>query len=99
MDDGVNADNRVRGRHGRRAMWIGAAAVLALPAVAMRFTTEVDWGPEDFLVFGTMLLVACGACELALRTIAGRAWRIAAIAVIALAFLLVWAELAVGIFD
>jgi len=82
----------------RWLMWGGAAALLALPALAMRFTAEVDWGPEDFLVFGTMLLVACVACELAVRLIAGRIGRYVAIAAIGLAFLLVWAELAVGIF-
>lgn len=82
----------------RWLMWGGAAALLALPALAMRFTTEVDWGPEDFTVFGIMLLVACSACELAVRLIAGRAGRLVAIAAIGLAFLLVWAELAVGIF-
>jgi hypothetical protein len=79
-------------------MWGGAAALLALPALAMRFTTEVDWGPEDFLVFGIMLLVACIACELAVRLFARRMGRCMAIAAIGIAFLLVWADLAVGIF-
>lgn len=82
----------------RWLMWGGAAALLALPALAMRFTTEVDWGREDFLVFGAMLLLACVACELAVRLIAGRTGRCVAIAAIGIAFLLVWAELAVGIF-
>lgn len=82
----------------RRAMWGGAAALLALPAVAMQFTGDVDWGPGDFLVFGSMLLLACGACELAVRLIPARAWRVTAIATIALVFGLVWVELAVGIF-
>ena len=38
----------------RWLMWGGLAGLLALPAVAMRFTDEVQWGPEDFLVMGIM---------------------------------------------
>ena len=82
----------------RWLMWGGAAALLALPAVAMRFTPDVAWGPEDFLVFGSLLLVACLACEVVARRVAGRARRTVAIAAVGLAFLLVWAEMAVGIF-
>ena len=70
----------------------------ALPAVAMLFTGEVDWGPGDFLAMGAMLLVACSACELAARLLARPAHRVAAFVAIAAAFLLTWAELAVGIF-
>ena len=44
----------------RIAMWGTAAFLLLLPAVAMQFTSEVDWGPGDFMVMGVMLLTACG---------------------------------------
>ena len=98
MTGGNETGRRGPGSAWRWLMWGGAVALLALPAVAMQFTAEVDWGPEDFLVFGTMLLVACVACELAVRLIASRAGRLLAVAAIGLAFLLVWAELAVGIF-
>ena len=39
-------------------VWGGAACLLALPWVAMRFTRDVQWTGSDFLVFGAMLLVA-----------------------------------------
>lgn len=82
----------------RLALWGGAALLLLAPWVAMRFTAQVDWSAGDFLVFGAMLALACGACELAAWTLRRRALRLAAWAAIALAFGLVWAELAVGLF-
>lgn len=82
----------------RLAMWGGAAALLMLPFVAMQFTGEVNWTASDFLVFGAMLAVACGAFELAMRMARTRAGRIGAAMLIGGLFLLLWAELAVGIF-
>lgn len=79
--------------------WGGAAALLALPAVAMQFTREVNWTGSDFLVFGAMLLVAGGGIELATRARLGSGGKLIAIAGVIAAFLLVWVELAVGIFD
>ena len=48
-----------KGNNGWRiARWGGAAALLCVPAVAMRFTKEVNWGPEDFIAMGGMLALA-----------------------------------------
>ena len=81
----------------RLAAWGTAACLLLLPLVAMQFTEEVNWTGSDFAVFGTMLLIACGTCELALRLSRNLAFR-AAVAVAVLAgFALVWINLAVGI--
>jgi len=90
---------RARGGNGWRiAMWGGAAGLLLIPAIAMQLTSEVTWGPEDFITMGVMLALACGAFELARRTIRGTGGRaIAALAILGI-FLLVWAELAVDIF-
>ena len=76
--------------------WGGAAALLALPAVAMRFTDEVVWTASDFAVMGAMLLLAGLALEGLVR--ASRSWPYrlgAGIAVLA-GFGLVWVNLAVG---
>ncbi|MCP5396432.1 MAG: hypothetical protein H6918_06825 [Sphingomonadaceae bacterium] len=82
----------------RFAMWSAAAGLLALPAIAMQFTPEVNWGPGDFIVMGGMLAMLCGGVELAARFLPGkRAFGLAGLALLAI-FLLVWAELAVGIF-
>lgn len=78
--------------------WIAAAGLLLLPLVAMQFTGEVAWDGADFVVFGTMLIVACGAFELAVRVTQRTGARVLAGGGIAAAFLLLWAHLAVGIF-
>ncbi|MGX5732321.1 hypothetical protein ACWKWK_17550 [Pseudoxanthomonas beigongshangi] len=81
----------------RLLMWGGAATLLLLPLIAMQFTGEVDWTPFDFAVFGTLLALACGACEVAVRISRGnRLYRAAAFLAIATGFLLVWVNLAVG---
>lgn len=81
----------------RLAIWGTAALLLLLPAIAMQFTPEVRWGPVDFLVFGAMLLTACGAYELAASMARTNTYLAAAGIAIGAGFFLVWANLAVGI--
>lgn len=81
----------------RTWVWGGAAALLALPAIAMRFhVAGVDWSAMDFAVFGAMLVVACGLYELATRANGDLRYRAAAGIAVATGFLTVWANLAVG---
>lgn len=81
----------------RLLMWGVAVFLLALPAVAMQFTGEVNWGPGDFLTMGTMLAAACGTVELGARASASLAYRVAVSIAVLLSFLLVWMNLAAGI--
>lgn len=81
----------------RIACWGLAAAMLATPLVAMQFTDEVAWTAFDFAVFGTMLLAAGGAMELAVRMSGDWSYRIAAGVAVLAGFLLIWSTLAVGI--
>ncbi|RDE06280.1 hypothetical protein DVW87_00665 [Sphingomonas aracearum] len=78
-------------------MWAGAAALLTVPAIAMRFTAEVQWTASDFVVMGVMLAAACGAFEGLLRAGNGAAYRIAAALTVFGVFFLIWVNLAVGI--
>ncbi len=82
----------------RLAGWGLAALILLLPAVAMQFTSEVAWGPGDFLAAAALLGLTGLAIEGAVRLTASplRRAMLAAGAIVAL--LVVWAELAVGIF-
>lgn len=73
-------------------------ALLLIPAVAMQFTEEVSWGPSDFVIAGALIFGAGSAMVLAQRKIQQPARRKAALGAIAFALLLLWAELAVGIF-
>lgn len=89
-----NMENRSpRGSLWRVAVWSLAALLLLLPVAAMQFTDEVNWGPADFIIFGAMLLAACGIYELAARITGSRAYR----AAVGVAVILIWINLAVGI--
>ena len=77
---------------------LGTGLLLLVPAVAMQFTSEVSWGPIDFLAAAALLFTAGAAMVLATRCFERRRHKRLAVAGIGLAFLLVWAELAVGVF-
>ncbi|MCH2486163.1 MAG: hypothetical protein MK010_00250 [Erythrobacter sp.] len=80
----------------RIAGWSAALALLLLPAIAMRFTDEVDWTASDF-VFAGVLLAALGiGLEIAVRV--GRSGvHTLGLAIAAVAgFLTLWANAAVG---
>lgn len=86
--------------HNKRLVTIllASASVLLLPAVAMRFTDEVSWSGFDFLVAGVLLLAAGVAFEFFARRVASLKSRVIAGTAIAVVLLVVWLELAVGIF-
>jgi hypothetical protein len=95
-----NRDSRLRetaGRRVQRVLWV-TAAMLLVPAVAMRFTAEVNWGPMDFAVAAVLLAGTGLVYELAVQRIGNRAHRIVGGLALAGALLLAWAELAVGVF-
>ena len=76
--------------------WGGVTALLLAPLVAMQFTSEVDWDVTDFIAMGFIL----GSLGLALEFMVSRSgsigYRIASGIAVLAAFLLVWANLAVG---
>ena len=74
------------------------AAILMLPLVAMQFTSEVDWKLSDFLLMGVLISGTGLLYLLAARFVRHTQYRVAIGATLALALLLAWAELAVGIF-
>ncbi len=84
-------------RNLRVAGWSLAAALLALPAVAMQFTSEVAWTGSDFIFAGVVFAVAGGLFELAARASANIAYRAAVVIAVACGFLQLWITLAVGI--
>lgn len=75
-----------------------AALLLLVPLIAMQFTAEVNWTLFDFAVAGVLLFGTGILCELVLRKVKNRTYRLALCAALLLALMLVWAELAVGIF-
>lgn len=72
--------------------------LLLIPLIAMQFTNEVDWSALDFIIMGFLMLGTGLLCELILRKVKNVRTRIIICGIIIIGFLLVWAELAVGIF-
>mgnify|MGYP003342593598 CR=1 FL=1 len=72
--------------------------LLAIPAIGMLFSDDVSWGPEDFLVAGGLIFGLGVLIAFARQRISKKRRRIVVIAFGILVFLLLWGELAVGIF-
>ena len=79
--------------------WIvaGAGVLLLIPLIAMQFTPEVNWSPGDFAIMGVMMIGFASLFVLIARRVAVHR-RVAIGIAVFVAFLLLWAELAVGIF-
>jgi len=75
-----------------------ASVILFAPAIAMQFTSEVNWGHEDFGAMGLILFIAGVALEVSARHSKTDLQRGLAVGFIVFVFLAIWAELAVGIF-
>lgn len=88
-----------RRKHGLRPfVWIAAACLLLLPALAMQFFPQsgVNWTALDFAVMGAMLAIACGLYELGAWLSANAAYRAGFGVAVLTAFLTLWVNLAVG---
>jgi len=75
-----------------------ATMLLCIPLIAMQFTNEVNWTLSDFIIAGVLLLSTGIIIEAVARSVRNRKTRIGIVLGILIAFFLVWAELAVGIF-
>lgn len=71
--------------------------ILSIPLIFMQFSKEVDWNLADFLVAGLLLAITGFAVDFVLRTTKGSR-RTVLILIGIIVFLLIWAELGVGIF-
>lgn len=80
----------------RIASWAMAATLLLLPLVAMRFTREVNWDETDFLFAGLLIGGVGLAFEGAVRVARSGFYRAGAAAALAVAFLTIWVNAAVG---
>ena len=96
----TNINSTIMITKNRRLIGIMATitGLLFIPLIAMQFSKEVNWGVFDFIVMGILLLSAGFSCELVLRKVKTTKNRIVICGAILFVFLLVWAELAVGIF-
>ena len=77
---------------------IPATVLLLIPLIAMQFTDEVNWTVLDFVVGAALLFGAAFMLDLLLRKIKQTRYRVAAAIALLIILVLIWAELAVGIF-
>ncbi len=72
--------------------------LLLIPLIAMLFTDEVKWTLFDFIVTAILLLSVGLTFEFIMRKVKSNKFRIAICVTLFLVFLVLWAELSVGIF-
>ena len=87
--------------HNKRVLSIILATVLILlvPLIAMQLTDEVNWNVEDFIVIGALLFGTSCVYEVMARRMKKDKNRFIFGLVCIAAVVVVWIELAVGIFD
>jgi hypothetical protein len=79
-----------------KRLFLILAAVAAL--LLIPFIAGFDWSSMDYVIMGFLLLVTGLSAELVLRKFKSTKHRIIIVGAVLLAFFLVWAELAVGVF-
>ena len=72
--------------------------LLIIPLIAMQLTDEVEWSLFDFIIMGTLLLITGLMGEIIFKKVKKYKHRVILYVIVSITFLLIWAELAVGIF-
>lgn len=80
------------------ALFASATILLLIPLLAMQFTQEVTWTTFDFMVAGVLLYGTAIACDFALKKTKSKKTALLICGGLLLLLMVVWAELAVGIF-
>lgn len=75
-----------------------ASLLLSIPMIAMQFTDEVNWSLRDFIVMGVILFGTAISIELVMRKAKGLKFKLIFVGAVLLIAIILWAELAVGIF-
>ena len=85
--------------HKNTFIWIAifTGAILLIPLIAMQFTDEVNWSIADFVVM-SLLLFGMGSLFVLISRKTAKKHRVYLALIFLVAFLYIWAELAVGVF-
>lgn len=73
--------------------------ILSIPFIAMQFTSEVNWSTFDFIIASILLFGFITLAVYLIKSIKNQKIRIGLVIGIIILFLLIWAELAIGIFN
>ena len=72
--------------------------LLLIPLIGMTITYEINWSPFDFFTMGSLLILLGIGINLVISRVKNLKYRVLYIVVVVIIFMLIWAELAVGLF-
>ena len=72
--------------------------LLLIPLIGMTITDEINWSPFDFFTLGPLLILLGIGINLVISRVKNLKYRVLYIGVVVIIFMLIWAELAVGLF-
>ena len=72
--------------------------LLMIPFIAMQFTPEVNWTRSDFIIAAALLFITGFSLLFVISKMRNKKVKLLAITAILFILLIIWAELAVGIF-
>ena len=72
--------------------------LLLIPLIGMAITDEINWSAFDFIIMGSLLIALSIGINLVSTHVKNLKNRFLYIGILVLIFMLIWAELAVGIF-
>ena len=70
-----------------------------MPLIGMQLSSEINWELFDFIVAGILITVLILVVELIFRKIQSNKKRLWLVLLILVLFIMIWVELAVGIFE
>ena len=74
-------------------------SLLLIPLIGMLAHGDVTWSGVDFLIMGIMLFLLSVGITLVLQLVKERKYRVILLLFLIAFFLVLWIELAVGVFD
>ena len=72
--------------------------LLLIPLIGMTITDENNWSPFDFIIMGSLLIFLSIGINFVSNRIKNLKNRVLYIGILVIIFMLIWAELAVGLF-
>ena len=76
-----------------------ALSPLIVPLVANQISEQVNWNAMDFIIMGTFLIFSAYWIQKVIKKIKSKSKKVVFISLIMLIFLLLWIEMAVGVFN
>jgi len=73
-------------------------SLLLIPLIGMSITNEINWSPFDFIIMGSLLIFLSVGINFVSNRVKILKNRVLYIGILVMIFMLIWAELAVGVF-